>query len=87
MDGAERSVPSSNGDPGTRNKEEVANNFPISYLQENDDGWPGAERSVPGCERLRIPGHAALCPGHTAEKSGSYYSPIPESGSYCSPIP
>ena len=29
----------------------------------------------PGCERLRIPGHAAVCPGHPAEKSGSYCSP------------
>ena len=26
----------------------------------------GAERSCPGCERLRIPGHAALRPGHPA---------------------
>ena len=33
-------------------EEEVANNFAISYLQENDDGWLGSERSVP---RLRTP--------------------------------
>ena len=61
-------------------KEEVANNFPISYLQENDDGWPRLSEACPGCEPLRIPGHAALCPGHPAENSGSYYSPIPK---YC----
>ena len=39
----------------------------------------GLSEACPGCERLRIPGHAALCPGHPVQKSGSYYSPIPYS--------
>ena len=58
-------------------KERVANNFPISYSRENNDGWPGQSAACPGRERLRIPGHAALCPGHPdADRSESCYSPI-----------
>ena len=57
--------------------------FPVSVkaLERNKRiliEWPGQGGACPGCECLRIPGHAPLCPGHAgADNSGSYYSPIP----------
>ena len=39
--------------------------------------WRYSRFACPGYQRLRIPGHAALCPGHPdADKAGSCYSPI-----------
>jgi Protein of unknown function (DUF1501) len=58
----------------------------VRFVTVTDGGWDihqdnfksmGLSEACPGCERLRIPGHAALCPGHPAEKSRRYYSPIP----------